>query len=150
MYKWNIKSFKFLKVLSSPWVRKQEDKRDEWPDGWHVNAPSTQAPSPQTSVSLMASLIIWGEKGRRGGLGEGCCCGGEQIVPWTGGGISAEDVNQSYYPLTRSGCSSFPWGTKKWATDRLQLDITKWGVLGESLPIVLSWNINMDVSFQLA
>lgn len=61
--------------------------------------------SPRTSVSLMASLIIQGEKRRRGGFAEGC---GEQIVPWTGGEIGTEDANQSYYPLTRSGCSSFP------------------------------------------
>lgn len=88
--------------------------------------------------TLMASLIIWQ-------------CGGgghtERIALWTEGEIGVDDVYQSYYPCTYSGCSTLlPERTKKWASDRFQFDITEWGVFGEHITSILSWNINMDVS----
>lgn len=89
--------------------------------------------------TLMASLIIWQWRGRGGHT--------ERIAQWTEGEIGVDDANQSYYPCTYSGRSSLlPEGTKKWASDRLRFDITEWGVFGECITSVLSWNINMDVS----
>ncbi len=90
--------------------------------------------------TLMASLIICQQGGGGGGHTE-------RIGLWTEGEIGVDDVNQSYYPCTYNSRSSLlPQGTKKWARDRLRFDITEWGVFGERITSVLSWNINMDVS----